>query len=141
MMSRFLFGGLCVWGLALYVTLGQEENPCAGAPDGKNIQLNCTGFTNCTNGKPVEVNCGNGTVVERDSFTCKPIGTGNTICGTSGICSSKGFQASPNCQSFFFCQDSLFSNISHIYCPGVLLFDGRRCNFPANVSTKCEPIK
>ncbi|BFZ00573.1 hypothetical protein BsWGS_03612 [Bradybaena similaris] len=138
-MNSFVVSALCVAGLALYVAFGDNE-PCLNAPDGKTVSINCTSFTNCQRNRSVVVTCETGTVVERDSLTCKTIGTGKTACGTTGNCTGEGIQAAPGCQSFYSCVNGTFANNTHIYCPIDLRFDGVVCNHATNVSPYCKPI-
>ncbi|BFZ26091.1 hypothetical protein BsWGS_29128 [Bradybaena similaris] len=127
---------LSLAGLVWNAVLGQDVQ-CKGQPDDKVVLVNCTGYTKCRAGKSVVLTCQPGTVLERDTLTCKLVGTGNTICGTSGQCFGTGYLPSPNCQSFFHCQNGFYHENSHIYCPDNLLFDGISCNYHYNVPPPC----
>ncbi|BFZ26088.1 hypothetical protein BsWGS_29127 [Bradybaena similaris] len=136
-MIRIVLSCLCLVGLVLNAALGQWD-VCADVADGNLARINCTGYIRCKNHSVDEVlTCNNDTVLERDSLTCKHIGSGNTICGTSGTCNGTGYLPSPNCQSFFYCWNGTFYANGHIYCPLRLLFDGVRCNYPENVLKPC----
>merc|ERR1712002_118724 len=113
-------------------------------------EMGCWGFHRCNNRMLETVTCNGTDVLERDSLSCVPLGTGNTECGVdrSLECSNQadGHYADlrDGCQSYYRCYLHRF--IGHFYCPKNTFFrrDQERCdyraNIPANEAALCWPV-
>merc|ERR1719239_129446 len=112
------------------------------------IEIGCGGFHRCNSHQLETVTCPDDKVMELDSLTCVPVGTGHTDCGKPEMCDpAKGdghfADYTSGCQSYYRCYLNRF--ICHFYCPKNTFFrrDQERCdyrsNMPANEAAKCFP--